>query len=112
MRKLVIIVIMMVATINVTALAGTCTTTYCDGLINNLYTSNNGNTYVLMDGNTTALNCTLFEGGYLTLKPTNASFQEIYSGLLAVTIAQRSIRLRILEGTSGCEIAYSMIFLQ
>lgn len=52
------------------------------------------------------VNCTLKEGHYLTLKNDHPLFSEIYSTLLAIKIAEKNVRIRIVEESNNCEISY------
>jgi hypothetical protein len=90
-------------------MAGACNPSYCEGKITNLYTNGGtGKVFIKMDGDMTDLNCTL-SGGYITLKQGNLMFSEIYSSLLAASIAKANIRLRINEGSPDCELNYTMV---
>jgi len=93
-----------------TSIAGTCDTIACTGKIIYLYPhGGNGSIYVEIDGNKEALNCNLTQGKYIVLKETSKLHSEIYSMLLAVTIAQKNIRIRIVENSPDCELAYTML---
>lgn len=92
------------------AVAGTCTSIYCDGKITTLYPNgSNGIVYIIMDGNMSTLDCTLSQGSYIVLKKTNQLHSEIYSMLLSSVMAQRDIRVRILQGSADCELSYTML---
>jgi hypothetical protein len=88
--------------------AGSCAQIQCEGKITNLYTNGfEGNVYIKMDGDMSKLNCT--HSGYIKLKQDNLLYSEIYSTLLAATVAQSNIRLRIKEGSPDCELYYTML---
>ena len=50
--------------------------------------------------------CNLAEGKYFTLKKTHELQPELYSALLTAQVSQKTIFMRILEDTSGCELMY------
>ncbi|GAB2503999.1 hypothetical protein GCM10008940_02160 [Microbulbifer agarilyticus] len=55
------------------------------------------------------INCTLKEGHYLTLKNDHTLFSEIYSALLAIKLSDETVRIRIVEESTSCEISYIWI---
>jgi hypothetical protein len=89
-----------------------CTATGCIGVFGSLYVSVNGDALITKpdDMNTSALQCTLVEGQYFTLKRTHVAFKEIYAMLLAATASQRPLFLRAVENTAGCELMYGVIY--
>jgi len=92
----------------VAPLAGAeCTPTGCaDARVLQLYTEANGNVYVQLSGTMSNLNCTLVSGIFVTLVPTSSRFKEIYANLLAAQLTDRTLSVRIADGSSGCAISY------
>lgn len=83
-----------------------CTTTYCTGQVIRLYVSETA-TYVEMDGDMTALNCTLFGGAYATLRNSHINRDAVYALLLAGhTRESTQIKVRISSNTNDCRISY------
>lgn len=83
-----------------------CSATGCENArILQLYTEANGNIYVQLSGTMSNLNCTRVSGVYVTLQPIGR-FKEIYATLLATQIADRTLHVRINDGSAGCTIAY------
>jgi len=99
----------------VMSMAGTCNSISCFGKIDMLYPhGGNGNIYIQMEGiqlteNTAALNCTLFDGKFIVLKQTNKLHSEIYSMLLSATVANKDLKLRIVEASPDCELIYTTL---
>lgn len=87
----------------------TCTTHLCDAPIKTLYVHSNGKIYVAADAVMTTLDCTLDQGQFMVLEDTNTRHEEIYAMLLSARIAQESVILRIVNGSSNCAIQYSML---
>lgn len=66
--------------------------------------------YIYMDVDFSGLNCTPASSGTaLTLSPSQPNFRTIYATLLTALVAQRSIILRIGEGTIDCQVQYVTI---
>ena len=94
------------------ALSGSCDSISCTAKITNLYPhGGNGKIYIEVDADKSSLNCSLDQGRFITLKETSKRHSEIYSMLLAATIAEKEIRLRIVDGSSDCELSYTMLQL-
>lgn len=84
-----------------------CIAYICDGIrITALYTRADGNAYVQTSGTQSNLNCSLVGGLYMTIPTSSPRFKEIYASLLAYQLADRTISIRIDEGSSGCTISY------
>ena len=91
-----------------TVLAATCETNYCVGKVKTIYPSGpHGVVYLKSEGDMSQLNCNLKDNKYITLKPTNGMFKEIYSMLLAVQMAQKNVTMRIVENSPDCELIYT-----
>jgi len=109
MKKLALLVFLL-CILPISSLAGTCDTISCTGKILNLYPhGGNGKVYIEIDGNKGSLNCTLVQEKFVVLKPDSKLHSEIYSMLLAVTVAQKDVRVRILENSPECELLYTML---
>lgn len=68
-----------------------------------------GSVYIQMAEPVTQLNCAPVDGTFLTLKQAHPTFRETYALLLAAVQSKALVRVRIAEGTAGCEIYYAWI---
>jgi len=91
--------------------AASCTASDCRGTkISTLYISQSGAIYVEpADGGVTNLNCTAPSSKYLTLPTSHAGFDTIYKALLAAYLGKVDVWLRVVAGSSNCEIAYMVL---
>jgi len=102
MRVVYVITLMLIAH---TAYAA-CSVNRCTGKISFIYI-NESSIRVRMDQDMTALNCTLSEGKYATLRAGHPFREEIYKTLLAGHVAENpNMSIRISESTNGCRIQY------
>ena len=62
-----------------------------------------------VNANKNTLNCTLSQGVFITLLPSNKRLSEIYSMLLSANIAEKRVRLRIKDGSAECELIYAQL---
>lgn len=83
----------------------------CDNeRVQRLYVNNGGAVYIKVSGDTSQLDCTLVQGQFITLKSNAAHKDQVYSALLtAVTMDRPVARLRIVNGTSDCELNYIFV---
>ena len=89
---------------------GACTSTGCtDVRVTRLYVNTQYVTYVLTDGDETALNCTLVSGVYMTLDHYDANYKSVYSTLLAAQIADRPVSIRTVDNSTNCKITYVLL---
>lgn len=108
--------LMKLARIACTILAGlsspawaVCGTNNCpDVIVQRIYPNTDGRTYVKIDASLTPLNCTPLTGGYLTLQRSDTNSDWIFATILTAITANggKLENIRIVEGTSGCVIAY------
>ncbi|WP_444956781.1 hypothetical protein [Microbulbifer sp. ZKSA002] len=92
------------------ALAGSCGANTCSGNITVLYPQgDSSDIYIELDADMSSLNCTLVGGRYITLTKGNGLHSEIYSMLLSASIAQKSLKFRVEENTSNCELIYTQL---
>lgn len=84
-----------------------CSSLACDDeYIEQLRVEDNGNVYVTTSGDEALLNCTLYSG-YITLSASIAGTDRIYAALLSAKNQNaRMGRIRIVEGSSGCQVKY------
>lgn len=85
-----------------------CTTIACESQVAELYPTSQSGGVVLVKLQLaqTSLNCTQLGGAYLTLKPSNAVFREMFAVLLMSMQNQAPVMVRIVEGSPDCEITY------
>lgn len=104
MKKVLISVIAM-GTMIVGAQAG-CASYGCSGKITSLQVTTSGNIQIGTDGTETAMNCTPVAGAFAELDLSEAGGNAIYSALLTAQTTQKSILIRIVEGSDNCQVAY------
>ena len=89
-----------------------CVATGCTGKISKLYMTNTGTLYVSTDGDEKALNCAAGAGNggvsglYMSLKEGDIGKNAMYSLLLTAKTTNKSVTIRIQEGTSDCRVLY------
>ncbi len=85
-----------------------CSNVLCqDEFIERLYVHSNGNIYIQMTGDKSALNCTLSSGTDMIIKNSQLNRDEMYALLLSVfNTGDRLSRIRIQDGSAPCEVAY------
>lgn len=98
-----------------TSAQAACNDKFCEGSANDviriLYLSQGQNVWIEVpaaDG--VNLNCNRVEGKFLSLKPSHGLFKEVYSTLLTAVSQNLKVRLRIVEGSSDCEISYVFLY--
>lgn len=76
--------------------------------IKNIYLTaiSDGQVYIEAPSGRENLDCTLAEGRFLMLRSTHPLFKEIYATLLAGVMADKTLWLRIKNGSAKCEINY------
>lgn len=85
--------------------ASKCTSWGCISTIKTLYINSSGVIFVGTPLDERLANCTPESGIYFTMKPSIGS-KEVYSALLTAYIAQKPVMLRVIEGSSQCELSY------
>ena len=83
-----------------------CASYGCTGTVTRLQVTSTGNIQVGIDGDATAMNCTPVANAYSEIDLTAAGGNAIYSALLTAHTTNKPILVRIVEGSSNCEIAY------
>lgn len=104
MRKIIISAIAM-GTLASSAYA-TCASYGCTGKVTRLQVTSTGNVQVGIDGVATQMNCTPVANAYSEIDLSSAGGNAVYSALLTAQTTQKSILVRIVEGSSNCEIGY------
>ncbi|AWF80086.1 hypothetical protein BTJ40_04220 [Microbulbifer sp. A4B17] len=90
--------------------AGSCGANSCSANITTLYPhGGTENIHIELDADMSSLNCTLNEGKFITLTKGNGLHSEIYSMILSAAIAQKSLKFRIEENSSNCEVVYTQL---
>lgn len=86
----------------------TCTSIGCDNeKITRLWVNASGSYYVETAGDISQLNCTPHGGIRMYLDGAKVGAESIYSLLLTAQSMDKPVaRIRIIEGSSNCEIAY------
>ena len=62
--------------------------------------------FVATSGDESSLNCTSPANVFTTLSATEASSKAMYSALLTAQTIKKNIKLRIVDGSATCQIAY------
>lgn len=88
-----------------------CGTDSCIAKVKKLYPHSNGNVYVQANADMSSLDCTLNQGSFMVLEPTNKSKSEIYSMLLAAMVSETPLVMRIVNGSSNCSLSYTQMNL-
>lgn len=83
-----------------------CETWGCTSKIEELHTGADGNVYIGTSLDETKANCTALNGSKFVLSAEAKGAKAIYSSLLAAYMSDKKIQLRIVEGSSPCELAY------
>ena len=95
--------------ITVTAYAN-CGVNACDGVggavVRSVMPFSNGQVYLEAPATAGNLNCTLFGGNKMVIKADNPNKNLYVASLLTGIALGNNIRVRIVEGSSDCEVAY------
>ena len=89
-----------------------CDAISCNGEIERIYATGVSEGRVLIkpkDSPQGIVDCDPAEGENFTLKASHPLFSEIYSMALSSMIAAKPVRMRIIQGTSGCELSYMWV---
>jgi len=70
--------------------------------ITTLYISDH--VFLRTSGDESLLNCALQSGVYITLRTEHKHFEAIYAFLLSAYHQREAVTVRIVEGSSGCEV--------
>ena len=103
--RILILILGIFATTHVLA-ADQCQSWGCITTISKLYTTANGPIYVSTPLDEKLANCTPVSDVYFTLDTSSKNVKEVYATLLAAYMAQKEVRLRIIEGSANCELKY------
>lgn len=106
--KIMLSILLMLAATNAFA---ACNQNACDTTISRLYATgfDDGRIFIEPEGDISPLNCSAVNNVFLTLKKNHPLFNEIYSMLLSATIAKSDVRVRMVENSSDCQVAYAWI---
>lgn len=86
-----------------------CSTIVCRAQIVSFY-FNGGSVFVelgISEAHKSEINCTLVENKYFTLTQGNSSFREIYAALLSADARDVEVELRIVEGSTNCQVGWA-----
>ena len=86
--------------------AGSCASWGCKSIVTKLYTTASGPVYIGTAYDEKLANCTPVSEVYFTLNMATNNAKEIYASVLAAYSTGKEIGLRVIEGTSNCEISY------
>lgn len=86
-----------------------CGTYACDNVtLKTIHVQAGDNIYIEIHQDTASLNCTRVDGRYLTLQASDTNADKIYAMLLSAQAAGKAVgRLRIVEGSGNCALAYA-----
>ena len=106
--KITLLAVSLLLLFSSTVMAANCSTYYCVGKVKTIYPHGGFKVvYLESEGDMSQLNCNLKDNKFITLKPTNGMFKEIYSMLLAAQMAQKNVTMRIIENSPDCELIYT-----
>jgi hypothetical protein len=92
-----------------------CTTTACSGVgkdaLLSVYPNSSGNIYLQAGAGKENLDCNLVEGHYMVLKSDHPVFEAAYSTVLTALASQKSLTVRIKNGSPICEVSYVRMFM-
>lgn len=80
------------------------------GQVIELYPSSAGTVVINLNVPNEDLNCTPVGEKGLTLRQGTNMFKELYATLLTALVAQRTVLVRISEGTADCNVVYLRIY--
>lgn len=89
-----------------------CGIVHCTGAFGSTTVGPNGDVLVKApDGaNTSQLACQLNGGTHFTLRANHPGFKAIYSQILMSQATQKVLMLRIVDGSSTCDVQYSVLY--
>ncbi len=97
-----------------TTASATCGANYCQGVgaaaVTFVYSHDNGNVYLGAPSDKANLNCTLQGGAHMVLQPDNGRFKEIYASILTALALGKTLKVRVIEGTSNCRVVYVIMY--
>jgi hypothetical protein len=92
-----------------------CTENACSGtgkdVLLSVYPNPAGDIYLQAGSGRNNLDCELVSGHFMTLKKSHPAFKEIYSTILTALAAQKHLSVRIVNGSSGCEVSYVRMYM-
>lgn len=86
--------------------ADQCASWGCISRIENLVLQGSGLVLVNTPLDQSVVNCTMYGNTYFVLNPNQPKYKEVYATLLSAFLTKSKIQLRIVEGSSNCEISY------
>jgi len=105
LNKLYIFTLLFFVTSNAIA-ADQCTTWGCISSIKTLKLNSAGTIHIDVPLDKSTVNCTLSGNAYFTVSKTAPFYKEVYATLLSAYLTKSKIQLRVVEGSSNCEISY------
>lgn len=89
-----------------------CNSTFCTTTIDRIHNTNlpDGVVHIQIADSIAPLSCTAEQGVFLSLKTSHPLFDEIYSTLLAATIANSYVRVSTEANSSDCKVNYVQLF--
>ena len=90
----------------VTGAQATCASYGCTGEVTRLQVTQAGNVQVGIAGTAASMNCTPVANSFSEINLATAGGNAIYSALLTAKTTGKPILVRIVEGSSNCQIAY------
>ena len=90
----------------VVSVQATCASYGCNGNITTLRALTDGSVLVGTDGDETQMNCTPVSGQFALLRLSDAGGNAAYSALLTAKTTNTPILVRIVEGTTNCQVGY------
>jgi hypothetical protein len=92
-----------------------CSANSCSGVGKNalisVYPNSSGNIYLQAGAGKENLDCKLIEGHYMVLKSDHPVFEAAYSTILTALSSQKSLTVRIKNGSPICEVSYVRMFM-
>jgi hypothetical protein len=104
MKKIILILIVAITTSNV--VQAQCQLNNCIGKISLIYVHTNTNVYVKVNQDMTGITSCVLDSNGLILPKNHTMQQEIYSLLLSAKLADADVKIRAVDGSDKCSIAY------
>lgn len=105
LKRIYTLVLFICITMQVNA-ADQCTTWGCISRIENLVLQDSGRILINTPLDQSSVNCKLYGNTYFVVSPEQPKYKEFYSMLLSAYLTKSKIQLRIVEGSTNCEVAY------
>jgi len=106
MKKIILAALL--SSITTTGLYAGCVTGWCSDVeITRIYISASGTINVKTSGDQTALDCTSAGSNTYLEIPNTGTQNALYSFFLTAKTTKSKVLVRIVEGSTGCQIAYA-----